>query len=126
MRSSFDKLIIFLALSVNAISSVYCQNGAETDSHQSYDLVKSIQKSLDHISASENLKRLSEEDIKLLNGIPNFVLPLPFGRMLRDVLSESESSKCAQDLDYVFAKIFTPGGWSMKSKHVIIIIISIQ
>ncbi|KAF8796913.1 Nose resistant to fluoxetine protein 6 like protein [Argiope bruennichi] len=79
-----------------------------------YDLVNWIQKTVDYVGKSEKLDHMSEDDIKLLNGLPNFVLPLPFSRMLRDVLSESESSKCGQDLDYVFENIFSPGGWSMK------------
>ncbi|GFU13155.1 nose resistant to fluoxetine protein 6 [Nephila pilipes] len=80
-------------------------------SHQDY-IIKSVQELKTHVSSFKNLEIASSEDRYFLNefehAFPESVYP-----MLFDILEDTASSKCDQDLKYVFQNLKI-GNWASK------------
>ncbi|GBM27687.1 Nose resistant to fluoxetine protein 6 [Araneus ventricosus] len=112
MNWNIKKLIILLALNIYSLS-VQCQNADDANSFQNYDVIKSIKKSAEDINISKNLKLISERDKNFLNAFQDF-LPKSINPILLELLSQTSSDKCVQDLEYVFRSLLPPSDWSMK------------
>ncbi|CAL1277769.1 unnamed protein product [Larinioides sclopetarius] len=112
MNWMLKKLFILFALNVYSFS-VHCQNGDDASFFHNYDIVKSIKKSAEDINFSKNLKEISVEDKKFLNSFPNF-LPNLLNTTLLELLSQTTSEKCVQDLQYVFRSLSSPIDWPLK------------
>ncbi|GFR30452.1 nose resistant to fluoxetine protein 6 [Trichonephila clavata] len=106
-----SKFILFL-ISIFCVGRVFCQITGNTNTHQSYDLVKSVQNSVQHLGVSKDLKSFSEYDIASLKEITNF-LRNSIDVILSDILSQTNSSKCIRDFKYVFDNLLS-GMWAIK------------
>ncbi|GFU10858.1 nose resistant to fluoxetine protein 6 [Trichonephila clavipes] len=71
-----------------------------------------VQNSVQQIATSKNLKVFSEDDRTSLKEINNF-LRNSINVILSDFLSQTDSSKCARDLLYVFENLKS-GEWAIK------------
>ncbi|XP_055947333.1 nose resistant to fluoxetine protein 6-like [Argiope bruennichi] len=103
--------IILLVLNIYAFT-VHCKNVDEANSIN-YDVFKSIKKSAENINLSKSLKLISEEDKKILNAFQDF-LPNAIQPILLEMLSQTASDKCVQDIQYAFQSLWPPSNWAMK------------
>ncbi|GFY57918.1 nose resistant to fluoxetine protein 6 [Trichonephila inaurata madagascariensis] len=110
LRSS--KLIILFLINICCVVRVFSQIAVYTNTHQSYDFVKLVQNSVQQIATSKSLKVFSEDDRTSLKEINNF-LRNSINVILGDFLSQTDSSKCARDLFYVFENLKS-GEWAIK------------
>ncbi|GBO09258.1 hypothetical protein AVEN_107589-1 [Araneus ventricosus] len=112
MNWNTKKLFILLVLNIHSFS-VHCQNGDDASLFHNYDIVKSIKKSAEDINISKNLKSISVGDKKVLNAFQNF-LPNFINPILLELLSQTTSDKCVQDLQYAFRSLLSPTDWPLK------------
>ncbi|XP_055947793.1 nose resistant to fluoxetine protein 6-like [Argiope bruennichi] len=111
MNWSINKIIL-IVLTIYALS-VRCQNVDDATSIHNYDVSKSVKKYAENINLSKSLKLISEEDKIFLNGFQDF-LPHAIHPILLEMLSQTTSDKCVQDIQYAFKRLLPPSDWSMK------------
>ncbi|GFU16199.1 nose resistant to fluoxetine protein 6 [Nephila pilipes] len=112
MFSRNSKLIIAFAFHACSVGLVFSQTGENTNTHHNYDFVKLIQNSAELISTANDQKSFSEEDRTFLKEI-NYFLRNYIKVILSDLLSQTDSSKCVRDLEFVFENLKS-GIWAMK------------
>ncbi|GFY57919.1 nose resistant to fluoxetine protein 6 [Trichonephila inaurata madagascariensis] len=104
-----SKLIILFLISIFCVGGVFSQIIGNPNAHQSYDFEKLVQNSVQHLSVSKDLKSLNGASLKEINNfLRNYI-----NVILRDILSQTDSSKCVRDFDYVFDNLQS-GMWAIK------------
>ncbi|GBN16297.1 hypothetical protein AVEN_86381-1, partial [Araneus ventricosus] len=113
MDWNMKKFIICLGFVLFSSSCVFSQEFEVDHPSQSYNFVKLVNNYAEHISTSESLKSVSDEEKEFLSGITDIV-PNELKTKLLKLFFQLSSSKCLQDLMYVAQSLKTRSEWSLK------------